>query len=69
MLLVRGCQGHHSIAMDKGSDGLFLFVRRNVCGHEKYLPQLKTFHRRLCQGEMSSMDGVETATEKSDVHW
>ena len=69
MLLVRSRQGHHGIAMDKGSYRLFLFMGRHVCGHEKYLPELETFHRRLRQGEMSTMDGVETATEKSDVHW
>ena len=69
MLLVRSRQGHHGIAMDKGSYRLFLFMGRHVCRHEMNLPQLKMLRRRLRQGEMSTMDGVETATEKSDVHW
>jgi len=54
--------------MDERCERLFLFVRRNIRRHKQYLPQRVAAGGSLGEGQVSAMDGIEAAAEKTDIH-
>lgn len=42
-------------------------MRRRSGGHKENAPQIETLLRRAGHGEVSAMNGVESAAEQSDV--
>src|SRR5258708_35391382 len=52
----------------KRCEGLSLFGGRNIRPHKQHLPQRVTAGGRLRQCQVPTMDGIEAAAEKPDIH-
>lgn len=54
--------------MNERREWLRLLVRRDICGYEIDPVKPATFHRSLCQSQVSTMHGIKRSSEQSDIH-
>ncbi len=54
--------------MDERCERMFLFVRRNIGRYKQHLPQRVAGGGGLRQCQVSAVDGIESAAEKTDIH-
>src|SRR6185437_9628721 len=66
-LAVRGQRGH-GVTMKERGGRLRRFMRRNVSGDKVNSTQVAAFTSSLGQRQMALVNGVESTTEKPDIH-